>query len=93
MKDISKPIFSKLLSNPSLFLYWRIASADRRFIQWAERYLSEGKADGQRPYINWILRDFRDCLIDKKLKPKDKEKIKKYNYNRTNNYRLSRDYT
>ena len=80
-----------------------MGDVDRRFIQWAEQYLSEGKADpahskgvsfkmmiripgsinskngqrvkvlqrwdAQRPYINWILRDFRDYLIDKKAKP------------------------
>jgi hypothetical protein len=94
--------------------------ADRRFIQWAEQYLSEGKADpanskgvsfknmmlripgsinskngqrvtvlrrwdGQRPYNNWILRDFRDYLIDKKLKLK--KKVKAYNCNLVSNYR------
>ncbi|MGB7954911.1 MAG: hypothetical protein WCF23_13110 [Candidatus Nitrosopolaris sp.] len=94
---------------------------DRRFIQWAEQYLSEGKTDpahskgvsfkkmmiripgsinskngqgvkvlqrwdAQRPYINCILRDFRDYLIDKKAKPKPKIKV---NYNRALNYHLS----
>jgi len=91
---------------------------DRKFLQWVEQYLSDGKADpahskavsfknmmlripgsinsknsqkvkvlqkwdGQRPYINWILRDFRDYLIDKKLKPK-----KKRTYNYSYNYNL-----
>ncbi len=62
-------------------------SHGRRFKEWAEQYLSEGKADpahskavsfknmmlripgsillrwgGQRPYINWILRDFKDYM-------------------------------
>lgn len=36
------------------------------------------KWDGQRSYMNWILRDFRDYLIDKKLKPEKKRRI--YNY-------------
>jgi hypothetical protein len=75
---------------------------DRRFMQWAEQYLSDGKADpahsktvsfkncmlripgsfnskngeqvrllqmwdGQRPYINWILKDFQRHLIQKKI--------------------------
>lgn len=26
--------------------------------------------DGQRPYINWLLRDFHNYLVDKSLKPK-----------------------
>lgn len=41
--------------------------------------------DGQRPYNNWILRDFRDYLIDKKLK----KKVKAYKCNLVSNYRLS----
>jgi len=28
--------------------------------------------DGQRPCINWILRDFRRYLIQKKIKPEKK---------------------
>jgi hypothetical protein len=28
--------------------------------------------DGQRPCINWILRDFRRYLIEKKIKPEKK---------------------
>lgn len=82
---------------------------DRRLIQWAEQYLSDGKADpahsktisfgngmlripgsinskngeqvrilqkwdGQRPYINWILKDFQRYLIQKKIGgPKQRE--------------------
>lgn len=84
-------IFNELSSDP-----------DRRFIQWLEQYLSDGKADpahskavsfkncmlripgsinskngeqvkllqkwdGQRPYINWILKNFQRHLIQKKI--------------------------
>jgi hypothetical protein len=28
--------------------------------------------DGQRPYINWILRDFYHFLVNRKLKPSKK---------------------
>jgi hypothetical protein len=89
---------------------------DRKFIQWAEQYLSDGKADpchskgvsfkncmiripgsynsknhcqvriiqrwdGQRPYINWILRDFRRYLIQKKFKPEKKRATVVYSTN------------
>lgn len=75
---------------------------DRRLMQWAEQYLSDGKADhahsktvsvkncmlripgsinskngeqvrillkwdGQRPYMNWTLKDFQRHLIQKKI--------------------------
>jgi hypothetical protein len=83
--------------------------ADRKFIQWAEQCLSNGKADpcqsrglsfkncmlrvpgsinskngsqvkiiqrwdGTRPFTNWILRDFRRCLIQRNIKP-EKERM------------------
>jgi hypothetical protein len=98
-------VFSKLSREP-----------DRKFIQWAEQYLSDGKADpchskglsfkncmlrvpgsinskngsqvriiqrwdGQRPYINWILRDFRRYLIQKKIKPEKKRMTRVYSTN------------
>jgi hypothetical protein len=96
------------LSGPSWCLahtdvfYELSLDSDRRFMQWAEEYLSDGKADpahskavsfktcmlripgsinskngeqvrilqkwdGQRPYINWILKDFQRYLIQKKI--------------------------
>ena len=89
---------------------------DRKFIQWAEQYLSDGKADpchskglsfkncmvripgsynsknncqvriiqrwdGHRPCINWILRDFRRYLIQKKIKPEKKRATVVYSTN------------
>jgi hypothetical protein len=90
--------------------------SDRRFIQWAEKYLSDGKADpchskglsfkncmvripgsynsknncqvriiqrwdGQRPCINWILRDFMRYLIQKTIKPEKKRATAVYSTN------------
>jgi hypothetical protein len=96
------------LSGPSWCLahtgiFYELSSdPDRRFIQWVEQYLSDGKADpahskgvsfkncmlripgsinskngtqirilqkwdGQRPYINWILKEFQRYLIQKKI--------------------------
>ena len=37
--------------------------------------------DGQRPYINWILRDFRRYLIQKKIKPEKKKGTVVYSTN------------
>jgi hypothetical protein len=89
---------------------------DRRFMQWAEQYLSDGKSDpvhsktvsfkncmlripgsinskngeqvrilqkwdGQRPYINWILKDFQRYLIQKKIgghKQREEQEISCY---------------
>lgn len=34
--------------------------------------------DGERPYINWILRDFHDYLVDKRNNP-DPNPKKHYN--------------
>jgi hypothetical protein len=85
-------------------------------MQWAEQYLSDGKADpchskglsfkncmvripssinskngsqvriiqrwdGQRPCINWILRDFRRHLIQNKIKPEKKRATTVYSTN------------
>jgi hypothetical protein len=88
---------------------------DRRFMQWTEQYLSDGKADpahsktvsvkncmlripgsinskngdqvrifqkwdGQRPYINWILKDFQRYLIQKKIREPKEEEQREINY-------------
>jgi hypothetical protein len=37
--------------------------------------------DGQRPCINWILRDFRRYLIQKKIKPEKKRATVVYSTN------------
>jgi hypothetical protein len=97
-------VFCELSSDP-----------DRRFMQWAEQYLSDGKSDpahiksisfkncmlripgsvnskngeqvrilqkwdGQRPYINWILKDFQRYLIQKKIRghQREEQEISRY---------------
>jgi hypothetical protein len=37
--------------------------------------------DGQRPCINWILRDFRRYLVQKKIKPEKKSSAVVYSTN------------
>jgi hypothetical protein len=49
--------------------------------------------DGNRPYINWILKDFYDYLVNKSKRPKSKSRKKRHHYtNNTNNSNNTRSW-